>query len=254
MTTVRIPAAAAGMLRCVGQLAEETGVRAYAVGGCVRDWLLGMKTLKDTDITVEGDGIAVARRAAETLGGLLTVHEQFGTATLMVQARIGHAWSGLRLDFASCRKERYAKPAAYPRVSSGMLADDLFRRDFTMNAVAAALASDRFGRLVDPYGGMRDLRRRRLRILHARSFLDDPSRILRGIRFLRRFGLRWESGTERALQQAIAAGALGWLNLGRFERELARMSEEPDPAACFRQLAALLDEKAGAHGRRAAAD
>jgi len=202
----------------------------------VRDWRLGVATT-DLDVTVEGDGLAVAKAAAAALGGRLTIHAQFGTATMLLSP------PGRRLDVATCRTEAYAKPAAYPRVRPGAIEDDLFRRDFTINAMAVALDPARLGTLVDPFHGARDLAAKRLRVLHARSFLDDPSRILRGIRFLRRFGLAWEPATERALRQAAAAGALGWLNPGRLERELDRMQREPDPAACVRALAALLDAK-----------
>jgi tRNA nucleotidyltransferase/poly(A) polymerase len=144
------------------------------------------------------------------------------------------------VDFASCRRETYAAPAAYPRVERGTLEEDLFRRDFTVNAMAMALAEGRFGELVDPFHGARDLRAGRLRVLHAKSFEDDPSRILRGARFLVRFGLRWEPATKRALLQALRSGGIGRLNPGRLQRELDRMCQEPDPLACFLTLARLL--------------
>jgi tRNA nucleotidyltransferase (CCA-adding enzyme) len=99
----------------------------------------------------------------------------------------------------------------------------------------------RFGALLDPFHGARDLRQKRLRILHERSFLDDPSRILRGIRFAQRFGLHWEPRTVRAAREALAANALGWLNAGRLSREMERMLQEPDPLACLQQLGAFLD-------------
>ncbi|MBI3330693.1 MAG: hypothetical protein HYZ96_01115 [Candidatus Omnitrophica bacterium] len=239
---VPIPRQVEPLLRAIGQLADQRGMRAYAVGGCVRDWLLGLTDTPDLDVTVEGDGIAIARAAGRILNGTLTVHQQFGTATRRLRrGRGGHPAGSLRVDFATCRRETYARSAAYPRVAAGTLEDDLFRRDFTINAMAAALSPIRFGALVDPFQGARDLRRRRLRILHARSFLDDPSRLLRGIRFAQRFGLRWEPATRRAAREAVAAGALGWLNAGRLRRELDRMREEPDPLACVGELAALLD-------------
>jgi len=243
--TVTVPASVRPLLIRVGRLADRRGVRAYAVGGCVRDWLLGRAATPDLDVTVEGDGLGLARQVGSELDHPVTVHQQFGTATIGTRS--------VRLDLATCRHETYAKPGAYPRVAAGSLREDLFRRDFTINAMAVALKPEGFGALIDPYGGRRDLQRRALRILHANSFLDDPSRILRGIRFLLRFGLRWERGTEAALRDAVAAGALGWLNAGRWEKELVRMCEEPDPRACFRQLAVLLERTNGRHGRRAAA-
>ena len=241
---VQIPRPVEPLLREVGRLADQRGMQAYAVGGCVRDWLLGLVQTPDLDVTVEGDGIAIARAAGPALGGTLTVHQQFGTATRLLLRRRGAGPK--RVDFATCRRETYARPAAYPAVAPGTLEDDLFRRDFTLNAMAVALGPARFGALVDPFQGARDLRRKRLRILHARSFLDDPSRLLRGVRFAQRFGLRWEPGTRRAARDAAFAGALGWLNAGRLRRELERMGDEPDPLACFQGLAALLGSSANA--------
>lgn len=232
---VRVPRTVRPLLREVGRIGEALHAPAYAVGGCVRDWLLGVTQTVDLDVTVEGSGIELARAAAGPLGGTVEAHQQFGTATV----RLAHP-RRRRVDFATCRREAYARPAAYPRVAPGNLEEDLFRRDFTINAMAVALSPARFGTLVDPFHGSRDLRRKQVRILHARSLLDDPSRILRGIRFVRRFGFRWERKTQRLAREALAAGALGWLNRGRLSRELDRMRGEPDSFACFQELAALL--------------
>jgi tRNA nucleotidyltransferase (CCA-adding enzyme) len=130
-------------------------------------------------------------------------------------------------------------------VVQGTLHDDLFRRDFTINAMAVALNPPRFGELIDPFGGREDLRDRLLRVLHPRSFIDDPSRILRGIRFAQRFGCQYHQATRHLLEEALAAGALGWLNAGRLRKELDRMLEEPNPLACLRQLWGLLEPGQG---------
>ncbi len=233
MVTVKIPSYAEGLLSQVGLLAGTQGLSVYAVGGCVRDWLLGIKKTPDLDVTVEGDGVGLARRIAQAVEGKITVHEQFGTAT------IEHGT--MRLDVASCRKETYARPGAYPKVSPGSLKEDLFRRDFTINAMAASLDPSCFAVLVDPYHGCFDLKKKLLRVLHERSFIDDPSRILRGIRFAKRFRLRWETRTRKAAQEAVAEGALGLLNAGRLAKELAHMQNEPDPKACLNELAAFLN-------------
>ena len=147
-----------------------------------------------------------------------------------------------RLDVATCRKETYSKPAAYPKVAPGKLTDDLFRRDFTINAMAVSISPATFGRLIDPFKGKADLSRGCLRVLHDRSFVDDPSRILRSIRFLKRFDLRWDAHTRTLMLQAVASGFLGELNVGRLERELGHMFDEPNPRACFDALAELLDD------------
>jgi tRNA nucleotidyltransferase (CCA-adding enzyme) len=236
-TTVTVPQPIAPLLTRVGAAADRHGVPAYAVGGCVRDWLLGVDRSPDLDVAVEGDGIAFARSLAQELGVGLLAHEQFGTATLMLP--VEHAADReptLRLDIATCRKESYAVPAAYPKVEPGRLEDDLYRRDFTINAMAMAIGAARFGALIDPYGGLQDLRAKRLRILHPNSFIDDPSRILRAARFLPRFGCALEEKTESALRQAIADGLLTRLNRGRLRRELEHMVHERDPLACLGYL------------------
>ena len=226
---VKVPAEVVPLLEQIGRLAQQQGVRAYAVGGCVRDWALGIPTARDLDLAVEGDGIAFAKQVAGALGGSVTAHQQFGTATLQLRR--------LRIDMATCRKETYAAPAAYPKVTAGRLRDDLFRRDFTVNAMAMAIAPSAFGRLVDPFKGMADLKAKRLRILHAKSFVDDPSRILRAVRFAQRYRLAVEPRTRRALRQALAAGMLQRLNRGRWRKEFERMTQEPHPLACLSLLA-----------------
>lgn len=232
-----IPASASSLLRKIGLIAQAQGMPAYAVGGCVRDWLLGSAKTPDLDVTVEGDGLIIARRAAQALGAILTEHQQFGTATLDISS------SRLkRIDVASCRKETYSKPADYPKVAPGKLEDDLFRRDFTVNAMAVSISPGSFGQLVDPFNGEADLSKACLRVLHGRSFIDDPSRILRGVRFLKRFDWHWDAHTRALALQAIASGALGRLNVGRLAKELEHMCDEPDPKACFNGLADLLSD------------
>jgi tRNA nucleotidyltransferase (CCA-adding enzyme) len=230
-----IPANVRPLLRTIGEVADAHGMRAYAVGGCVRDWLLGLKGITDLDVTIEGNGMEVARAVSRVLKGSLHVHQQFGTATVVLPR--------MRVDVATCRKETYTKPAAYPRIAAGTLRDDLRRRDFTINAMAIAIHPHRFGVVVDPCGGRKDLTTKTLRILHRRSFLDDPSRILRGVRFVQRFGLRWERSTLRAAREAMAEGALGWLNAGRLRKELDRMRAEPHPRACLDAFAWLLTRR-----------
>src|SRR3989338_8753199 len=150
-----VPVRVRTLLQRIGQIAEQQGLCAYAVGGCVRNWCLGITTVKDLDVTVEGDGIAAARAMAHALKSTVTAHASFGTATLRLPQGKG------RVDLASCRKETYKRPAAYPTVSPGTLEEDLFRRDFTVNAMALAVNPGRFGALVDPFHGARDLQQKR---------------------------------------------------------------------------------------------
>ena len=242
-TVVPVPPAIRPLLERIGRGAGEQQVSAYAVGGCVRDWLLGQTQTPDLDVMIEGDGIAFARSLGQALGVGVLAHEQFGTATLTLDVSPAGSACGptsVKLDVATCRKETYAAPAAYPKVEPARLRDDLVRRDFTINAMAMTLAPSEFGRLIDPHGGLADLRAQRLRVLHPKSFIDDPSRILRAARFVPRFGYQLDAETERLLRQAVADGLLERLNRGRLRRELEHLAEEPQPWACLRCLAGWL--------------
>ena len=172
---------------------------AYLVGGAVRDLLRGA-TAVDLDLAVESDARAVARALAERLGGAAREHERFGTATVRADT--------LSFDLATTRTETYDEPGALPRVEAASLADDLKRRDFTVNAMAVALAGDDLGHLYDPHGGLADLRGGVVRILHAGSFLDDPTRLLRAVRYETRLGFEMDEDSERAARAALAEDCL----------------------------------------------
>lgn len=223
------------LLEDVGRCAAQLGARAYAVGGCVRDWLL-KRSVDELDVTVEGDSIAVAKAFAAAHRGALTAHPQFRTAT--VAYRQGRHLR--RMDFAACRKEIYSVPAAYPKVSPGSLEEDLVRRDFTINAMAMQIAPEAFGRMIDPHGGARDAQARLIRVLHAHSFQDDPSRILRAIRFATRLQCTIEPQTAAWMRAAIRAQGLSRLNRGRLRKELSAMAQEPAPLECLGELAQWL--------------
>jgi len=185
----------------------------------VRDLLLG-RAVRDVDLVLEGDALDFARRLADRLGAALRVHERFGTATL--------AWSdGRRLDVAATRRERYGRSGALPDVVAGVpIEQDLGRRDFTINALALELS--RTPRLLDPFGGRDDLRRGLVRILHAESFLDDPTRILRAVRYAARLGFRLAPETRNRLVAAAGEGALDRISADRVRREIRLMLEEPE--------------------------
>lgn len=190
------------------------GTSVFLVGGVVRDLLLGRKR-GDVDLVVEGDvgPLAVA------LGGDVRGHDRFGTATVQL--------AGLSIDLARARAESYPYPGALPEVTPATIDEDLARRDFTINAMALPLHSE--PRLIDPHGGLGDLRDGLLRILHAGSFADDPTRALRAARYAARLGLRLEADTERAM----AGADLGTVSEDRVTAELRRMAAEADPAAAF---------------------
>jgi tRNA nucleotidyltransferase (CCA-adding enzyme) len=190
----------------------------YLVGGVVRDLLLGRERA-DLDLVVEGDAIAIARR----LGGELIVHERFGTAT------VRH--DDTAIDLATARAETYPWPGALPEVRPGTLADDLARRDFTINAMALALGD---GELVDPHDGTADLDTGVVRVLHEGSFSDDPTRALRAARYAARLGLEPEARTAELLRGAD----LGTVSADRVEAEVRKLAAEPDPRAGFELAAA----------------
>ena len=194
-------------------------MRSYLAGGVVRDLLLG-RTVRDVDLVVEGDALGFARRLAVRLDAALRAHERFATATLSGRDR-------RRLDVAATRRERYLRSGALPEVTPGAsIEQDLARRDFSINALALELS--RRPRLIDPFGGREDLRRGLVRILHERSFLDDPTRILRAVRYAARLGFALARATRERLVEAVAQGALGRISPDRLRREIRLLLEEPE--------------------------
>jgi len=214
-----LPGPTLDCLRRIGASAEAIGARAYAVGGIVRDLLIGRRT-SELDIAVEGDALALARRLASEWGGSLLVHRTFGTATL-------EGGAGPRVDIATARRERYRVPGALPIVAPASIEEDLLRRDFSVNAMAVVLAPRGFGDLLDPLRGAADLARQRLRVLHPLSFVEDPTRIFRAVRYQSRLGLTLEPGSRRALRLAIALAPYPALSGQRLAAELELILAEP---------------------------
>ncbi len=208
----------------------------YLVGGTVRDILLGEESF-DVDIAIEGDAIEFGRALADALGGRATPHERFGTAVVSYG-------DDERVDVVTTRTELYDAPAALPTVERASLREDLFRRDFTMNAMAVSLKPSDFGRLVDPFGGRADLDAGVLRVLHNLSFIDDPTRIFRGIRYEARYGFRFEEHTARLARGTIDMGLVGDLSSARLRDELVTLLEEPGAAGGIRRLGDLGADRA----------
>lgn len=227
----RLPRARASLLRALGNLADESGVSLYLVGGVVRDLLLKRENW-DLDLTVEGDGIAFARLVAVQYRAGLAVFERFATARLTFP-------DGLKMDIATTRRESYAQPALLPTVQPASIEEDLSRRDFTINALAVRLNPQQFGRMLDPYGGQSDLRARTIRALHAGSFQDDPTRIFRAIRFEQRLGFRLEPTTLRLLVQAASTNLIQQLSGPRLQNEILLLLAERDPVRAIARLEQL---------------
>jgi tRNA nucleotidyltransferase (CCA-adding enzyme) len=190
---------------------------AYLVGGAVRDLLLGRERA-DMDVAVEGEVAELARR----LGGEVRRHERFATATVRID--------GLHVDLAATRSETYPHPGALPEVRPAALAEDLARRDFTVNAMAVPLAGD--PELIDPHRGLEDLRRSQLRVLHPESFADDPTRALRAARYAARYGFTLESHTAELLRRTD----LSTVSRDRTDAELRKLAAEPEARRAFELL------------------
>ena len=210
-----------GLLRQIQAVAA--GVRGvYLVGGAVRDLLLGEPGF-DVDIAVEGDGIALAGDLAARLKGHVRPHEKFGTAVVVAHDAAGRRQ---RVDVASTRSESYAYPAALPKVEHAGIRSDLARRDFTINAMAVSLKPETYGDLLDYYGGMTDLAARRIVVLHNLSFIEDPTRVLRAIRYENRYGLRMDEHTFNLARACCAMDLVGDLSSARLRDELIALLEE----------------------------
>ena len=225
----RLPADTGALLASIGRCAVARGAHAFLVGGMVRDlWREGDGTSADLDVVVEGDGPAVARDLARELGGTVREHRRFLTASVEAP-RVG------RIDVATARSERYESRGALPRVMPAGIDADLRRRDFTINAMAVELDSDVFG-LLDPLGGRADLARRRLRVLHPLSYVEDPTRLFRAARYATRFGFAPDVATARA--QALALRLVPYVALSgaRIVAELERILVEPGAAETLARL------------------
>jgi len=212
-------------------IASSNDMPVYLVGGFVRDLILGVKNL-DLDIVVEGSGIKVAEDFAHALNAKLIRHRRFGTATVILE-------SHLKVDFSTARKEYYPKPAHLPVVAPGSLKDDLFRRDFTINAMAISLSSENFGKLVDFFSGRDDLRKKKIRVLHDLSFIDDPTRILRAIRFEKRYDFHIEPKTLKLLKEAVKGKYLERVEPQRVRDDLILMLKEKEPLKEIKRLKEL---------------
>ncbi|OAT86553.1 CBS domain-containing protein [Desulfotomaculum copahuensis] len=219
-----------GIIRRAGELAAVLGFQLYGAGGVVRDIILGVKNL-DVDLVVEGDGIALAGALAGEYNARVRAHHNFGTAEVIFPA-------GFKIDVATARVEFYEYPAALPRVESSSLRQDLYRRDFTFNAMAVALNDDRFGDLIDYFGGQEDLQYGLVRVLYNLSFIEDPTRILRAVRFEQRYHFNLESQTGRLLREAVRREVLARVSRERLWDELMHIMNEPEAG----RMLARLDE------------
>jgi len=217
------------ILKEIGATADKEGVAAYGAGGFVRDFFLRRNT-EDIDIVIEGNAIEFAKKFAQKKDGKVCAHEQFKTASVIFA-------NNFKIDFASARIERYKSPAALPEVETpASIQSDLFRRDFTINALAIGLSVKNFGTLLDPFSGKKDIEKKRIKILHGKSFIDDPSRIFRAIKFAQRFGFKIDSCDSEAIKDAVKNKIVARLSGTRLFSELKQILKEEDPVGALIML------------------
>ena len=214
----------------LGERAESMGIRAYVVGGFVRDLLLGRPN-EDLDIVIEGDALTFIK-SWEADGCHVAVHQRFKTGTIVFPG-------GRKVDVATARREFYEYPVAQPKVLSDSLKHDLYRRDFSVNAMAVSINRSLWGTLIDYFGGRRDLQKKSLRVLHNLSFVEDPTRVIRGVRLEQRLGFRLEENTLRLLKNSIRGGLVSLLSGVRLRSELELVFTEKAPHGIVRRFRTL---------------
>ncbi len=225
----KLPRRIENLLKKIGQIGDKMNCPVYIVGGFVRDLFLNVENL-DIDVVVEGKAIIFARRLAKFLKRKVIVHSKFSTATIDVG-------NDLKIDIAMARREIYEYPGALPGVKPGLLKEDLFRRDFTVNAIAVRLNSKRFGFLVDFFGGEDDVKRGVVRTLYNLSFIEDPTRIFRAIRFEQRYDFCMDENTQYFLRWAVKNNFLKQVSKERIREEIIAILNECAPWKAIKRMA-----------------
>jgi tRNA nucleotidyltransferase (CCA-adding enzyme) len=216
------------LFETIARIGGDSDYGVYVVGGFVRDLLLGIRNL-DIDIVIEGDGIAFAKELAAELGGRVKSHAQFGTSVIILQ-------DGFRVDVATARMEYYKHPAALPTVEKSSIKADLFRRDFTVNCLAIQLTGEDAFALIDHFNCERDLKDRMIRVLHSLSFIEDPSRIFRAIRFEQRNQFKIGKQTQAFMKTAVKKRLMDQLSGSRLLNEIILIMKENQPVPCIRRM------------------
>ena len=227
----RLPRRIQDLLTQLGKVGDDLGMAVFVVGGFVRDMLLNKENL-DVDIVIEGDGVAFAECFAREHDCRVRCHRKFGTAVLIYP-------DDFKVDIASARMEYYLKPGALPDIEHSSVKMDLSRRDFTINTLAISLNRDAYGELLDYYGGQRDIDDKAIRVLHNLSFVEDPTRVFRAVRFEQRLGFQIGKQTEHLLNSAVRLGLLDKVSGKRIFTELYLILNEHRPLPAITRLAKL---------------
>ncbi|WP_428897818.1 putative RNA and SrmB- binding site of polymerase A [Parelusimicrobium proximum] len=215
------------ILKEIGYAAGSVNAKAWVVGGYVRDYYLGLELNKDIDITIEGDTEAVVDLLAKSWKAEKVKFASFGTFRLVLD-------NGIKIDFVRARKEIYPCPASLPVVSPSNLRDDLFRRDFTANALACSITKHDFGTDYDYFHSLDAIRGKYIQVLHVKSFEDDPTRLYRAVRFAGRFNWAFEKETDRLMREAVAGEYPLLLSRARVRQELIKILEEKEIERIFK--------------------
>jgi tRNA nucleotidyltransferase (CCA-adding enzyme) len=224
----RLPGRIRDLLAECGRVGDALGVSVYAVGGFVRDLLMGVENF-DLDIVVEGDGIRFAEAFERKFPCRIRTHKKFGTAIILFP-------DGLKIDVATARLEIYDAPGALPTVERGSIRMDFYRRDFTINTLALQLHPKAFGELIDFFGGVKDIKEKVIRVLHNLSFVDDPTRVFRAIRFEQRLGFQIAKPTYQLMKSAVKMGFLDRLSGGRVFSEILLILQEDNPIPALKRM------------------
>jgi tRNA nucleotidyltransferase (CCA-adding enzyme) len=224
----RFPERIQNLFREFGKVGDELGYSVYAVGGFVRDLLMGIENF-DLDIVVEGDGIQFAENFEKRHPSRIRTHKKFGTAIVLLS-------EGLKVDVASARLEIYDAPAVLPIVEKGSIRMDLYRRDFTINTLAIQLNPKAFGELIDFFGGVKDIKEKVIRVLHNLSFVEDPTRVFRAIRFEQRLGFQIGKHTQNLMRNAVKMGFMERLSGGRVLSELILILQEDNSISALKRM------------------
>ena len=224
----RFPEPLYNLLMEFGRVGDELGYSVFAVGGFVRDLLLRVENF-DVDIVVEGDGIRLAEEFEKKFPCRIRTHKKFGTAIILLS-------DSLKVDVATARWEFYDSPAALPTVERASIKTDLYRRDFTINTLAIQLNPKAFGELIDFFGGVKDVKEKVIQVLHNLSFVEDPTRVFRAIRFEQRFGFQIGKHTQNLMKNAVKVGFLERLSGGRVLSELILILQEEDPLPALKRM------------------
>lgn len=224
----RLPERIRKLLIEFGNVGDELGYSVYAVGGFVRDLMMGVENF-DIDIVVEGDGIRFAEIVEKKEACHIRTHKKFGTAIILFPDR-------LKVDVATARLEIYDAPAALPTVETGSIKMDLYRRDFTINTLAIQLNPKAFGELIDFFGGVKDIKDKVIRVLHNLSFVEDPTRVFRAIRFEQRLGFQIAKHTQNLMKNAVKVGFMERLSGGRVLSEFILILQEDNPVPALKRM------------------